>query len=82
MPADNTNNMNVNSISKAILYKEIPYFYYKDKEHSLYLNLNYVFSNSDLEFIGEPRFILKKELVDMIGNRYANHVSRIGITSF
>ncbi len=81
-PTTNTKNINLNSIGKSILSKELPNFYYKDKEHSLYLNLNFVFSNSDLEFIGEPRFILKKELVDMIGNRYANHVSRIGITSF
>lgn len=81
-PKVDNNNIDLNSIGKSILYKDIPSFYYKDKEYSLYLNLNFVFSNSDLEFIDEPRFILKKELVDMIGNRYANHVSRIGITSF
>jgi hypothetical protein len=47
------------------------------------LNLNYVFSAKESdEKLGSPLFIFKKEIVDMIGNRYANHVSRIGITSF
>jgi hypothetical protein len=70
------------SISQSLLYKEIPNFYYNEKEYSLFLNLNYVFSDSDSNFINTPLFVLKKEIVDMVGNRYANHVSRIGITSF
>ncbi|WP_299249601.1 hypothetical protein [uncultured Lacinutrix sp.] len=70
------------SFSQSLLYKEIPNFYYKEKEYSIFLNLNYVFSDSDSNFINTPLFVLKKEIVDMIGNRYANHVSRIGITSF
>jgi hypothetical protein len=70
------------SISKSILYKDLPAFHYKNEKHSLFLNLNYVFSDSEITFLGEPLFILKKELIDLIGNRYANHVSRIGITSF
>ena len=70
------------SISNSVLHKEIPDFYYKEQAYSIYLNLNFVFSDSELEFIGEPKFILKKEIIDMIGNRYANHVSRIGISSF
>jgi hypothetical protein len=74
--------LDLKSISKSLLYKEIPNFYYNEKEYSIYLNLNFVFSDSELSFIGKPKFILKKEIIDMIGNRYANHVSRIGITSF
>jgi hypothetical protein len=70
------------SISKSILYKDLPAFHHKNEKHSLFLNLNYVFSDSEITFLGEPLFILKKELIDLIGNRYANHVSRIGITSF
>jgi len=70
------------SISKSILFKDIPKFQFDSEDCELYLNLNYVFSDSELAFLGEPLFILKKELIDMIGNRYANHVSRIGITSF
>lgn len=27
-------------------------------------------------------FTLKKEMMDLIGNKYSNHVSRIGITAF
>lgn len=70
------------SMSQSLLYKEIPNFYYQEKVHSIFLNLNYVFSDSDSNFINKPLFVLKKGIIDMVGNRYANHVSRIGITSF
>lgn len=54
-----------------------------DKEFQIWANLNYVFAvyQDDSRFI-KPLFVLKKEIMDMIGNKYANHVSRIGITSF
>ncbi len=81
-PSIELSKLDLKSISKSLLYKEIPNFYYNEKEYSIYLNLNFVFSDSELNFIGKPKFILKKEIIDMIGNRYANHVSRIGITSF
>lgn len=48
-------------------------------------NLNFTFTlqqNDQEKYLGEPLFGFKKEMMDMIGNRYANHVSRIGITSF
>lgn len=48
-------------------------------------NLNYSFTISHSvkdRVLGNPLFGLKKEIMDMIGNRYANHISRIGITSF
>ena len=48
-------------------------------------NLNFTFtldSSVIQEAIGTPLFRLKKEMMDMIGNKYANHVSRIGITWF
>jgi hypothetical protein len=57
--------------------------FYRDIEFQIWANLNYTISstpNSD-KFINSE-FILKKEIMDFIGNRYANHVSRIGITSF
>lgn len=59
-------------------------FYINDKEYFLCFNLNYTFTISEEnngiieKIIGQFR----KEFMDMIGNRYANHVSRIGITSF
>lgn len=59
-------------------------FYISNENISLFFNLNYVFSvteETDTR-LGKPLFTLKKEIMDMIGNRYANHVSRIGITSF
>ncbi len=52
-------------------------------DKQVWLNLNYVFSaKPDMQFLGEVVFSFNKEIMDMIGNRYANHVSRIGITSF
>jgi len=72
-----------NSSADSILHKDIPNIMHNGKEALIWLNLNYVFSDIEITTkIEEPLFIIKKELVDMIGNRYANHVSRIGITSF
>jgi len=49
----------------------------------LWLNLNYVFgAKPDDVRLGQPLFIMKKEIMDMLGNKYASHISRIGITSF
>ncbi|WP_339885356.1 hypothetical protein [Polaribacter vadi] len=58
-------------------------FSFSDKSFQLWLNLNYVFgcSSSD-ERLSDSLFVLKKEIMDMIGNKYASHISRIGITSF
>ena len=59
------------------------YYYIQNKKYKICLNLNYV-SSLDLiiEKLNNTLFSFKKEMVDLIGNRYANHVSRIGITSF
>lgn len=48
-------------------------------------NLNFSFTISksvEKEYIGEPLFCFKKEMMDHIGHKYANHISRIGITTF
>ena len=51
--------------------------------NNIWLNLNYVFGTFENdERFGNPLFILKKEIMDMLGNKYASHISRIGITSF
>lgn len=57
-------------------------FQHNDTNYNLWLNLNYVFGTfeDDIRF-GNPLFILKKEIMDMLGNKYASHISRIGITS-
>lgn len=57
-------------------------FHYNNKNHHIWLNLNYVFGAViDDNRLGETLFVLKKEIMDMLGNKYASHISRIGITS-
>ncbi|MCF0061370.1 hypothetical protein MUK70_19205 [Dyadobacter chenwenxiniae] len=57
-------------------------FHANNKDLHIWLNLNYVFGAlSTDERLGNSVFILKKEIMDMLGNKYASHVSRIGITS-
>lgn len=56
---------------------------YNNAAYKLVVNLNYSFIEpQNASFLETPLFILRKEIMDMIGNKYANHVSRIGITSF
>ena len=70
-------------ISQRVFYKEMPIFQLKGVEFQIWINFNYIISGfaKDKNF-GKQLFILKKEIIDLIGNRYANHISRIGITSF
>jgi hypothetical protein len=58
-------------------------FQYDNNSFNIWLNLNYVFgANHNDQRFHDPMFVLKKEIMDMLGNKYASHVSRIGITSF
>jgi hypothetical protein len=58
-------------------------FYYENEEFEIFVNLTYVFgAHTSDKHLGKPLFIFRKEIMDQIGNRYANHISRIGITSF
>jgi hypothetical protein len=58
-------------------------FSFADNDFQIWLNLNFVFgTKSDDDRLGDTVFVLKKEIMDMIGNKYASHISRIGITSF
>lgn len=58
-------------------------FHFNGNDFQIWLNLNFVFGvKGDNPGLGVPLFVLKKEIMDMIGNKYANHISRIGITSF
>ena len=58
-------------------------FNFDGKDFQIWLNLNFVIGTKpDDPRLGAARFVLKKEIMDMIGNKYASHVSRIGITSF
>lgn len=57
-------------------------FYFEENSIQIWLNLNYVFSAQPNDArLAKPIFILKKEIMDMLGNKYAGHISRIGITS-
>lgn len=58
-------------------------FEFNDKPWAIGVNLNYTFTlpaHSDV--LAAPSFVLTKETMDMLGHKYASHVSRIGITSF
>lgn len=59
-------------------------FEFKGKSMTIGVNLNYTFtlSASGATVLMPPSFILTKETMDMLGHKYASHVSRIGITSF
>ena len=58
-------------------------FSFSNSSFQLWMNLNYVLGCSiDDERLGDAQFVLKKEIMDMVGNKYASHISRIGITSF
>ena len=70
-------------IGSSIFFKELPIFCVDESEFQFWFNFNYIISDFSLHhLIGNTLFTFKKEIVDMIGNRYANHISRIGITSF
>lgn len=45
-------------------------------------NYSFTISRKKRNIIANPICQFKKELMDWIGNEYANHISRIGITSF
>lgn len=58
-------------------------FHFDNNDFQIWLNLNFVFgTKKDDTRLGESMFVLKKEIMDMVGNKYASHISRIGITSF
>lgn len=82
-PRINKEDIEEKSLSDSVFFKDLPVFNLNGEEFILWFNFNFVISNTfKVKRFGTPLFILKKELIDMIGNRYANHVSRIGITSF
>lgn len=60
-------------------------FIYVDKECVLYLHFNYSINEEETcsnKLLGNRLFSLKSEVMNMISDRHANHISRIGITSF
>lgn len=62
----------------------IPFsFELEENNYKVGINLNYtIIEQENLLFLDAPIFILKKEIMDLIGSKYANHISRLGITCF
>lgn len=83
LSSDIKNELNLNNRPEACYHLGGCCFYYDNHNYHIWLNLNYVFgAKPDDERLGNILFVLKKEIMDMLGNKYASHVSRIGITSF
>lgn len=61
---------------------EVEDFMINNIHYSIAFNFNFILVNITEDSIEDILFGFKKEIMDMIGNRYANHISRIGITSF
>ncbi|WP_298516228.1 hypothetical protein [uncultured Kordia sp.] len=75
--------INDSKMAEFLYYKDFPIFSIDGSDVSLIVNFNYIISEFKIsKCLNKPLFIFKKEIMDMIGNRYANHISRIGITSF
>jgi len=80
---DVKNNIDKNSRIESSYHVAGANFHYEKQDFQIWLNLNFVFGTRPIDpRLGNQVFILKKEIMDMIGNKYAGHVSRIGITSF
>lgn len=64
----------------------IPFtFMFRDEMCNMLLHFNYLLTEEEstlFKLLGNPLFGLKNEVMNMIGDRHAHHISRIGITSF
>ncbi|UXM93975.1 hypothetical protein N5853_07510 [Bartonella sp. HY329] len=80
-------------IQRKLLSSSVPAYSYfpktlfkdQDKVFQLIFNFNYTISlpRSNInEPIGDLLFSFKKEYMDMLTTKYANHISRIGVTEF
>ena len=65
--------------SSIILVETI---FYDNQPLFIAFDFNYVLADYEPSIIESMLFGLKKEMMDTIGNQYANYISRIGITSF
>lgn len=82
MGIGNDQPLNIPSTKKNISTIENICFQHDGKEMYIALDFNYIFVACDDSIIDSILFRFKKEMMDMIGNQYANHISRIGITKF
>lgn len=82
MGIGNDQPIKINSNKKNISTLENICFQYNGMKLYVALDFNYIFVDYDPSIIESILFRFKKEMMDMIGNQYANHISRIGITKF
>lgn len=65
---------------------DLPFgFIYKDEECHMFLHFNYLITEEEstvFKLLGNRLFSLKNEVMNMIGDRHARHIARIGINSF
>jgi len=66
---------------------DLPFsFMYNEEECHIFLHFNYLISEEEktavFKLLGNRLFSLKNEVMNMIGDRHARHISRIGINSF
>lgn len=82
IPESYLENLKENQAGEYLLV--IPFSFDIDgKIYKIGINLNYtIIEQGSLLSLGNPIFILRKEIMDLIGSKYANHISRIGITCF
>lgn len=60
-----------------------PFFSLNGERFSMLFNLRYMYGHQiNSNILGNILFKLSDDLINQIGNRYANHVSRIGIISY
>jgi len=71
-----------NEQREGILNLNKQVFHLNGSDFMVWFNLNYTISVGNNQSFGKPVFLFKKEIIDMIGNRYASHISRIGIINF
>lgn len=82
MGIGNDQPIKVNSTKKNISTFEDICFQHMGKTMYIALDFNYIFVDCNDSIIDSILFRFKKEMMDMIGSQYANHISRIGITKF
>lgn len=65
---------------------DVPFaFMYKDEECHMFLHFTFLITqeeDSGFKLLDKRLFTLKNEVMNMIGAKHANHISRIGINSF
>lgn len=67
-------------------FYDLPFgFMYDEEECHMFLHLNFLIIEEEsaiFKLLGNCLFSLKNEVMNMIGDRHARHISRIGINSF